>query len=54
MKKLFISLALLAVAFGGNRALAQVPESPEWASRIKSEGLGHSTRDGSRLTLLSV
>ena len=42
MKKLFVSLAMLAIVFGGDRALAQVSESLEWASRIKAEGLSRS------------
>ena len=42
MKKLFIFVVLAACVFGGNTAKAQVSESPEWASRIKAEGLSHS------------
>lgn len=42
MKKLFIFVVLAAFVFGGNTAKAQVSESPEWASRIKAEGLSHS------------
>ena len=42
MKKLFTYFAMLAILFGSNRALAQVPESLEWASRIKAEGLARS------------
>ena len=42
MKKLFTFWAILALAFCGNQAKAQVSESAEWASRIKAEGLGHS------------
>ena len=60
MKKSFFLVALLALMLGGNTAQAQVSESPEWASKIKAEGLGHSQVDdlsqyltdlvGSRLT----
>ena len=42
MKRLFIFVLLAAFVFGGNTAKAQVSESPEWASRIKAEGLSHS------------
>ena len=42
MKKMFLLIPLFALVFGGNRALAQVAESPEWASKIKAEGLGRS------------
>ncbi|MBQ3765575.1 MAG: M20/M25/M40 family metallo-hydrolase [Bacteroidales bacterium] len=42
MKKLFVSLALLAMVFGSERAQAQVSELFEWASKIKAEGLGRS------------
>ena len=58
MKKLFV--CLLAAVFCGSGAMAQVAESPEWASKIKAEGLGNSRVDalsqymtdyvGSRLT----
>ena len=60
MKKLFSCLALLATLSSGTAALAQVAESPAWATRIKAEGLGNSQVDelsqymtdyvGSRLT----
>ena len=60
MKKLFSCLALLAALSSGTAALAQVAESPAWATRIKAEGLGNSQIDelsqymtdyvGSRLT----
>ena len=60
MKKLFSCLALLAALSSGTAALAQVAESPAWATRIKAEGLGNSQVDelsqymtdyvGSRLT----
>ena len=42
MKKLFVSLTLLAAVVCANEALAQVAETPEWATRIKAEGLGNS------------
>ena len=42
MKKLFVSLTLLAAVVCANDALAQVAETPEWATRIKAEGLGNS------------
>ena len=42
MKKFFVLFTLLAMVFCGNSAWAQVAESPEWASKIKAEGLGHS------------
>ena len=42
MKRFLVSLSLLALAFGGNVAYAQVAESAEWATRIKAEGLGRS------------
>ena len=42
MKKLFIFVLLAAWVLSGNTAKAQVSESPEWASRIKAEGLSHS------------
>ena len=42
MKKFLVVLSLLALCLGGNRALAQVSESAEWASRIKAEGLSNS------------
>ena len=35
-------MAVLAMVFAGSVASAQVAESPEWASKIKAEGLGHS------------
>lgn len=41
MKKLFFLVLLAAFTFCGT-AQAQVSESPEWASRIKAEGLSHS------------
>ena len=42
MKKiLIITLTLAALCWGG-KARAQVSESPEWATRIKAEGLNHS------------
>ena len=60
MKKLFSCLTLLAALLSGSAALAQVAESPAWATRIKAEGLGNSRVDelsqymtdyvGSRLT----
>ena len=59
MKKILVIVSLLALTLGGT-AQAQVSESPEWASRIKAEGLSHSQVDelsqfmtdfvGSRLT----
>ena len=39
MKRLLVSLSLLALACGGNVSYAQVAESAEWATRIKAEGL---------------
>ena len=42
MKKYFILFSLLAIVFCGNSAWAQVAESPEWAAKIKAEGLSHS------------
>ena len=42
MKKSVISLSLLALVLCGGVAQAQVAESPEWASKIKAEGLGNS------------
>ena len=42
MKKLLVLASLLALTLGGNPALAQVPESAEWSTKIKAEGLGHS------------
>ena len=45
MKKLISSLTLLAALLSGSAALAQVAESPAWATRIKAEGLGNSQVD---------
>ena len=42
MKKVFVILSLLALTLGAGTAQAQVSESPEWATKIKAEGLGHS------------
>ena len=42
MKRILIIVSLLILTLGGNNAQAQVSESPEWATRIKAEGLGHS------------
>ena len=42
MKRLLVSLSLLALAMGGNVSYAQVAESADWATRIKAEGLGRS------------
>ena len=42
MKRFGIFVSLLAVFLCGSIASAQVAESPEWATRIKAEGLGHS------------
>ena len=42
MKKILVIVALCALTLGGHTAQAQVAESPEWASKIKAEGLGHS------------
>ena len=42
MKKVLIIVSLLALTLGGYTALAQVSESPEWATKIKAEGLGNS------------
>ena len=42
MKKSFFFLPLLALLFSAGAASAQVAESPEWASKIKAEGLGRS------------
>ena len=42
MKRLLVSLSLLALACGGNVSYAQVAESAEWATRIKAEGLARS------------
>ena len=42
MKKLFVFVCVAVFVFGGNAAQAQVSESPEWASRIKAEGLNRS------------
>ena len=42
MKKIVFLLSLAAMAFCGSAARAQVAESPEWATKIKAEGLGRS------------
>ena len=42
MKKVIYIISLLALMLGGSPAQAQVAESPEWSTRIKAEGLGHS------------
>ena len=42
MKKIIVIVSLLAMCLCGNKAQAQVSESPEWASRIKAEGLSNS------------
>ena len=42
MKKLFVFLAAFALVFSSSRMQAQVSESPEWATRIKAEGLSRS------------
>ena len=42
MKKIFVVLPLLALMMSGSPVYAQVSESPEWATKIKAEGLGHS------------
>ena len=42
MKRLLVSLSLLALAMGVHVSYAQVAESAEWATRIKAEGLGRS------------
>ena len=42
MKKFSVLISLVALAFCGSAAYAQVAESPDWATRIKAEGLGRS------------
>ena len=42
MKKIIVIVSLLALCLCGNKAQAQVSESPEWASKIKAEGLSNS------------
>ncbi|MCR5571227.1 MAG: M20/M25/M40 family metallo-hydrolase [Bacteroidales bacterium] len=42
MKKFSLVFSLCAMVFCAGVASAQVAESPEWAARIKAEGLGHS------------
>ena len=42
MKRLLVSLSLLALAMGVHVSYAQVAESAEWATRIKAEGLARS------------
>ena len=42
MKRIALLCSLLAMVLCGSAASAQVAESPEWASKIKAEGLGHS------------
>ena len=42
MKKIVVIGTLLALMLGGGTANAQVSESPEWAMKIKAEGLGRS------------
>ena len=42
MKKFSLVFSLFALVFCGSMASAQVAESPDWAAKIKAEGLGHS------------
>jgi hypothetical protein len=42
MKRISVFISLLALIVSGNVSTAQVAESPEWASKIKAEGLGRS------------
>ena len=42
MKKLFVFVSLLALCLCGSTVRAQVPESAEWAIKIKAEGLNNS------------
>ena len=42
MKKLFVFVSLLALCLCGSTVWAQVPESAEWAIKIKAEGLNNS------------
>lgn len=42
MKKLFVVLSLFALCLCGSTVRAQVPESAEWAIKIKAEGLNNS------------
>ena len=42
MKKYLVIVLLLAMGFVGNTVQAQVSESPEWAAKIKAEGLSRS------------
>ena len=42
MKLIRFFLTLFAVSVCGSMAFAQVAESPDWATKIKAEGLGHS------------
>ncbi|MBO4917750.1 MAG: M20/M25/M40 family metallo-hydrolase [Bacteroidales bacterium] len=42
MKRLSLLVSLLAMLLCGGVASAQVAESPEWATKIKAEGLGRS------------
>ena len=42
MKKFTVLISLAAMVFCGGAAYAQVAESPDWATKIKAEGLGRS------------
>ena len=42
MKKFSVLISLVALACCGGAAYAQVAESPDWATKIKAEGLGRS------------
>ena len=42
MKRISVFISLLAMIVSGSMASAQVAESPEWATKIKAEGLGRS------------
>ena len=42
MKRFNVFISLLAILLCGSAASAQVAESPDWAAKIKAEGLGRS------------
>jgi hypothetical protein len=42
MKKIFVVVSLLALCLCGSTVRAQVPESADWAMKIKAEGLNNS------------